>query len=274
MVGTRFYAPEWDRMLGIADNRGFREGAMHGIRFDKPLFPGYLDLPSNNVVFSNSVLDLQLAPESVPYLSSEGTPLLWTHVYGQGKVVFWNWTSSTQKLGRGLLVQSIGLASESFVSAQVASRSLNIDDFPSPVPDSDNPLVRQEYGLSTQDFYERVWWEDMTRFAKVYGWKYTGLLIGNYQNQTDSPLHALTDDYAETIPYFGTKLIGMGGELGLHGYNHQSLVTRGEPVDPDLGYRPWQSEPAMEEGLVHLNDLAKKLFPGHELKTYVPPPMS
>ncbi|KRE39740.1 DUF2194 domain-containing protein [Paenibacillus sp. Soil724D2] len=268
---TRFYAPEWNDMLGIESNNGFIERTIHGIEVNQTVFPGYPNLPASNALFSNSMLDIKLKPQINIYLSAEGTPMLWKNNYGQGSVVFWNSTSSIQKVGRGLMVQSIGLALDSLVTSQVAVRSLNIDDFPSPVPLVVNPLIRQEYGLSTPAFYERIWWADMARFAKLYGWKYTGLMIGNYQNQTSSPLPTLLGNYPKIMPYFGSKLLGLGGEIGLHGYNHQSLVTPEEPINSNLGYVPWSDKASMVESLQRMVELANTLFPGHELKTYVPP---
>nr|WP_193581140.1 DUF2194 domain-containing protein [Paenibacillus aceris] len=268
---TRFYAPEWNDLLGIASNKGYFTGANQGITVNKTVFPGYPDLPETNVLFSNNMLDVELRPQAQIYLSAQKSPLLWTFTYGQGKVVYWNSTSNVQKEGRGLMVQSIGLALDSLVTSQVASRSLNIDDFPSPVPQVDNPLIHKEFGLSTPAFYERIWWEDMVRFSKLYGWKYTGLMIGTYQNQTRPPLPSLLENTPKLIPYFGSKLLSLGGEIGLHGYNHQSLVTADEPIKSELGYIPWPNKAAMVESLQRLTELSSSLFPGHELKTYVPP---
>lgn len=268
---TRFYAPEWNNLLGIGSNNGYFSGSSQGITVNKTVFPGYPDLPETNLIFSSNMLDVKLVPQAQVYLSAQKNPLLWTNTYGQGKVVYWNSTSNVQKEGRGLMVQSIGLALDSFVTSQVASRSLNIDDFPSPVPQVDNPLIHQEFGLSTPAFYERIWWEDMVRFSKLYGWKYTGLMIGTYQNQTSSPLPSLLTDTPKLIPYFGSRLLSLGGEIGLHGYNHQSLVTADEPIKSDLGYVPWPNQAAMAESLKRLTELSESLFPGHELKTYVPP---
>ncbi|MDR6885374.1 DUF2194 domain-containing protein [Bacillus sp. 3255] len=271
LVYTRFYAPAWNGMFGIAANNGYFPGSNRGITVNQTVFPGYPNLPPTNLLFSNNMLDVKLQPEAEVYLTSQGTPLLWTYVYGQGKVVYWNSTASAQKEGRGLMVQSIGLAVDSLVTSQVAARSLNIDDFPSPVPQVDNPLIHREYGLSTPAFYERIWWEDMVRISKLYGWKYTGLIIGTYQNRTEPPLPSLLDGTPELIPYFGSRLLGLGGEIGLHGYNHQSLVTADEPIKPELGYVPWPNQAAMAKSLRRLTELTDSLFPGHELKTYVPP---
>lgn len=271
LVYTRFYAPAWNDMLGIAGNNGFLPGTNTGITVNRTVFPGYPDLPPTNLLYSNNMLDVTLKPETQVYLSSQKKPLLWTYAYGQGKVVYWNSTSAVQKEGRGLLLHSIGLAVDSLVTSQVAVRSLNIDDFPSPVPEVDNPLIHKEYGLSTPAFYERIWWEDMDRFSRLYGWKYTGLLIGTYQNETNPPFPSLLKETPKLIPYFGSRLLSLGGEVGLHGYNHQSLVTADEPIDPELGYVPWPNKSAMAESLRRLTEMAGSLFPGHELKTYVPP---
>ncbi|GAJ15157.1 unnamed protein product, partial [marine sediment metagenome] len=78
-------------------------------------------------------------------------------------------------------------------------------------------------------------------------------------------------NYPKIMPYFGSKLLGLGGEIGLHGYNHQSLVTAKEPIDTNLGYVPWPDKASMVEGLQRMVELSNDLFPGHELKTYVPP---
>ncbi|MGF7030036.1 hypothetical protein J2T17_000941 [Paenibacillus mucilaginosus] len=271
-VMTRFYAPALNELFGMAQNRGFLQGAVQGITMVKPLFPGYPDLPSTNNMFSNSMLDVTLLPASRVYLTAGGVPLLWTHGYGSGRVVYWNSTTGVQKTGRGLLVHSLGLAAESMVTAQAGIRTLEIDDFPSPAPQATNPLVRQEYGLSTLEFYERIWWADMARFAGKYGWKYTGLMIGNYQNRTTPPLPPLTGEGpSQTIRFFGPRLLKLGGELGLHGYNHQSLVTPDEPLPPSLNYVPWPDRGAMAEGLTRLAELAHSYFPDHDLRTYVPP---
>jgi hypothetical protein len=270
-VLTRFHAPQWHELLGIAESTGFRPGVVRGIQIMKPLFPGYPNLSASSKMFSNSMLDVKLKPQAEAYLLSEQLPLLWTYPYGKGKVVVWNQSAGSQKPSRGLLLHSLGLAADSLVTAQVGIRTLDIDDFPSPPPPGTNPLIAQEYGLATLDFYERIWWADMARFAERYGWKYTGLMIGNYQNRTEPPFASLTEGDMQVTQYFGTKLLRIGGELGLHGYNHQSLVTKEEPILAALRYVPWPNRDAMEQGLTKLADLARHNFPKHNLRTYVPP---
>ncbi|WP_269864969.1 DUF2194 domain-containing protein [Paenibacillus caseinilyticus] len=270
-VLTRFYDPRLNELFGIRENRGFLQGTVQGITSVKPLFPGYPDLPSTSLMFSHSMMDVLLLPGSKVYLTAGGVPLLWTSGFGDGRVVFWNSTAGVQKTGRGLLVHSLGLAADSLVTAQAGIRTLEIDDFPSPPPEATNPLVRQEYGLSTKDFYERIWWADLSRFAIKYGWKYTGLMIGTYDSRTAPPLPPLTGENPETVRFFGSRLLKLGGELGLHGYNHQPLVTPEEPLPSSLQYVPWPNREAMGEGLVRLTAVAGSYFPSHDLRTYVPP---
>ncbi|WP_281888884.1 DUF2194 domain-containing protein [Paenibacillus sp. YYML68] len=270
-VLTRFLEPSWNELLGIRINEGYLNNTAYGIQFIKSVFPGYPSLPETNKTLSNSMLKVELNEAADVYAAVEKVPLLWTHSYGQGKVLVWNATGNTQKSVRGLLVHSLGLVTDSLVTAQVGIRSLNIDDFPSPAPDATNPIIAKEYGMSTADYYERVWWTDMERFALQYNWKYTGLMIGNYRNETTPPFASLVEEDAHVTRYFGSKLLRIGGELGVHGYNHQSLVTTEEPIPAYLGYKPWPNVEAMTLGLKQLAELAHYHLPEHELRTYVPP---
>jgi hypothetical protein len=62
----------------------------------------------------------------------------------------------------------------------------------------------------------------------------------------------------------------MGGELGLHGYNHQSLAPDGYN-QAELDYVPWESKADMVEGLQELRRYIKSAYPDYDFQTYVPP---
>jgi hypothetical protein len=66
-------------------------------------------------------------------------------------------------------------------------------------------------------------------------------------------------------------LIAHGGEVGLHGYNHQSLVTADEPIDPTYGYVPWKDKDEMKRSLLQAESVFANYFPAETLKSYVPP---
>jgi hypothetical protein len=62
----------------------------------------------------------------------------------------------------------------------------------------------------------------------------------------------------------------MGGVLGLHGYNHQSLAPAGYNQD-ELDYVPWESKEDMVESLQELRRYIKSAYPDYDFQSYVPP---
>ena len=88
-----------------------------------------------------------------------------------------------------------------------------LDDFPSPVPSGDGKYVKRDYGTSIQDFYTNIWWPDMLALADEHGVRYTGVIIENYEDDTDGTVKTTTD--TERFQYFGNMLLHRGGELGV-----------------------------------------------------------
>lgn len=146
-----------------------------------------------------------------------------------------------------------------------------IDDFPAPTPEGDFSKIYDETGLSTADFYREEWWPWMLDNAKKYHLKYTGLIIETYGKQVKGPFHELSGRSArDNVVIYGRELLKAGGELGLHGYNHQSLAVAGYNQDK-LGYVPWESEEDMIEATQELYRYVKSLYPDYEFRVYVPP---
>ena len=107
--------------------------------------------------------------------------------------------------------------------------------------------------------------------AKRYDLKYTGVMIETYGAQVHGPFHELPGRAArDNVIIYGRELLQAGGELGLHGYNHQSLAPAGYGEDVH-GYVPWESEQDMIEATQELYRYAKSLYPGYEFRVYVPP---
>ena len=91
--------------------------------------------------------------------------------------------------------------------------------------------------MSISEFYTNVWWKDLYNLAEQYGLRYTGLVIEQYSDETEAPFAANED--TRRFRYFGNMLLGQGGEIGLHGYNHMplcltGLITKGNmiPIRP------------------------------------------
>jgi hypothetical protein len=271
IITTRLEGSEWDSLTGIKENRGFYSKEVFGMHFEKTIFPGYPNLDKEAAILSNSMLDVTLMPEAQIYITAEKHPMLWTYNVGQGKVVYWNATSLDNKIIRGLLLHSIGLAAPAFVTGQVAAKGLHIDDFPAPVPEGASDSITKQYDMSISDFFKKIWWTDMKSFAHQFDLIYTAYIIGTYRNDDTLDAGAVISLDEGPYLYYGRELLSMGGELGLHGYNHQPLVTANEPIDPSLRYRVWDGSVQMREGLKKVETAFNHFFPEFKLKSYVPP---
>ncbi|MDY6268278.1 MAG: DUF2194 domain-containing protein [Selenomonadaceae bacterium] len=210
--------------------------------------------------------DAELEAESIV-----GMPLIWKHMYGDGQVYGYNGAERDDKTNEGVLASMIAHCGEDSIYPVVGVKLFFIDDFPAPTPEGDFSKIYDETGLSTADFYRKEWWPWMLANAKRYDLKYTGLIIETYGNQVKGPFHELPGRAArDNLVIYGRELLKAGGELGLHGYNHQSLAPAGYHQDK-LGYVPWESEQDMIEAMQELHRYVKSLYPDYEFRVYVPP---
>ncbi|WP_079479169.1 DUF2194 domain-containing protein [Halobacillus salinus] len=270
MIAGRFVDRTWNDLVGIASLGDFVDD-IYGIEFEQEVFPGYTNLMPEDSQLNHSMAEVEVKPESSVYLTAEDEPLMWVHPYGQGKVLFWNSTIVVDKAVRGLILQSISFLPPEFVSTQAAIKVLHIDDFPSPVPYETSESIKQQYDLSIKDFYKEIWWQDMLKIADQYNFALTGYMIGTYRDDTKIRGEELIERSKFPMLYFGRSLLRYDGEIGLHGYNHQSMVTADEPTNPDLGYREWESQEAMESSIAEAASLFSYYFPDEDLTSYVPP---
>lgn len=271
VFANRFKDPAWNEVTGIEEIGAFVPD-VYGLNFEETIFPGYIDLNPPEDLFVHSVVDFAIADETNVLLSAEGFPVLWEHEVGEGNVLYWNTTITDQKMIRGLFVQTLGTLPPVFVGAQAAIKLMYIDDFPAPVMDgkmkdvSATPLDK-----SVKDFFAEDWWEDMVDMAQDDDVVYTGAMIGTYEEEMELVDEQLIKRGEFPMLYFGRKLVAQGGEIGLHGYNHQSLVTAEEPIDPTYGYIPWKDKDEMKRSLLQAESVFANYFPAESLKSYVPP---
>ncbi|RWZ60551.1 DUF2194 domain-containing protein [Halobacillus fulvus] len=269
-VGARFLDPSWNSLVGIEQSNGFTD-ALHGMQFKEVLHPAYPNIGPESRLFTHSSIDVVLNDAAKVLAEAEGTPVLWSHSYGEGNVMFWNTTAVVDKNTRGLLLRSLAQLPPVMVSAQAAIKVMHIDDFPAPLPFETSDIIQQEFDLSTKDFYTDIWWEDMKNLAESYDLAYTGYLIGTYRDDTQLVGEGLVTRNRYPMLFFGRSLLSFGGEIGLHGYNHQSLVTGDEPLDPELGYVPWEDQEQMARSIEEVQEMFHYYFPQERLTTYVPP---
>lgn len=267
---VRSYLPALDLVVGIAQNRGFARQHAVGINLGENIFPGIdaMELPD----FAQSILDVSLRDEvSVLATAGDERALIWTSNHGDGQVLYVNSTMFQAKKNRGLLLQCLAYLPDFFVSTIFNAIIFNIDDFPAPISLGRHPRIYNEYLMTTIDFFRQVWWPDTYNFARRFNLRLTGLSMLTFNSDTVSPLGPPYEATMRQWAYFGRRLLEAGGELGLHGYNHQSLAKEGQMLFADYGYSPWESQQTMEEGLRIVAEAIRSLFGNVRIFSYVAP---
>jgi hypothetical protein len=272
-VGIRFLDPELNELMGIEEAVGFQQDPVFGLTFTKSIFPLYEDIKDEEERVPNSSLEVTLQPDTDVYIKSGdgSTPLLWYHNYGEGKVAYWNATMLHGKGSRGLLLQSLSLLPPKFVASRLEMSVFFIDDFPAPFPDGEHENITPNYHLEVAPFYRQVWWPDLKKIREQYQLKYTVAFIGTYQSDVSLKINDLIKQNQSKFLYYGRDALQAGDEISLHGYNHQSLVTKDEPIDPTYGYVPWKDQKSMEDATRIALNAQEYLFPNYKIETYVPP---
>jgi len=216
-----------------------------------------------------SSLDIELIDGAKVYAStSNGDPLIWTYELGKGKFVISNF-AYVDKCYRGVFASAYSLMNDVCAYPVINASTFYLDDFPSPVPSGDGQYIQRDYGMSIAEFYSGKWWPDLLQIANKYNIPFTGLIIETYDDKTSGKLESnkSTGDYY----YYGNMLLNKGGELGLHGYNHQPLCLDSFEYADDLGYKTWESIDEMYFSLEELIDFSRNLFPDETFSVYVPP---
>ena len=131
------------------------------------------------------------------------------------------------------------------------------------------PAAMVLYRMSIADFYSKVWWPDLVKLAQQYSIRFTGVMIENYEDDTQSTPVRQPD--TQQFRYYGSLLLQQGGEVGFHGYNHQPLVLPDTDYKDLYSYRQWPSEDAIVAAMNELIDFQKTVLPNTEGSVYVPP---
>lgn len=256
--------------LGVADMG--EEVSASGIRVIGSMYLGLQGFGFDSNNYNTSTTDVKLKADAVTELTSEdGLPFIWSYPSGKGKYIVDNCRERDDKNNYGLYTAILSQLSADYIYPVMNMQLYFIDDFPAPVPEGELDTIYQETGLDTADFYRKLWWPTMLDNAEKYNLKYTGLIIESYGDQVKGPFAPLPDGEARNnLIVYGRELLKSGGELGIHGYNHQSLALAGHGQER-LGYVPWGSQADMEEALTELKRYINDVYPGYEIHAYVPP---
>ncbi len=224
-------------LLGLRPDYDMKiDNTAKGIHFRTPVLPGMEGLKIEREAFHNGFRADNFVPTIKVHASSvsqENYPLLLEHQIGGGRVVLYNSSNPFEKQGRGLFFAGLLLGLEGIPYPQLNVASIFLDDFPSPLYKTRKEPVWSEMQLNMADFVEAVWWPDMEQLAKRHRLKYTAYVCFDYNDRVTPPYmfrewdESTGAEGARSIKVsaaLGRKVIEAGHEIGLHGYNHQSLL--------------------------------------------------
>ncbi|MFC5469425.1 DUF2194 domain-containing protein [Cohnella suwonensis] len=257
------------RKLGILNVGDYIEG--QGIKLTSNVLIGEKGLVMDDPFMQNSLLTLELDDDSrIMATTAKGVPMLWDRSYGKGKFMVFNGTMLEGKLSRGLLAGAISMLIPDFIYPIFNSKVVYIDDFPAPIRKGIDPEIYREYKRDIPAFFRDIWWPGMLKAAKQNNVLYTAVVIESYNDRVEPPFDNPSDAEKKGLVSYGREVIKSEGEIGIHGYNHQSLQTNRELAD-EYGYNPWNGVEPMAESLKEAVRFIKSAFPSYKITTYVPP---
>ncbi|MBQ4900393.1 DUF2194 domain-containing protein [Paenibacillus sp. Marseille-P2973] len=257
------------RKLGIVSVGGTYPAK--GIELNSNILIGEKGYKSNDPYFVNISNVVEIDGRSELLASAmDGNPLIWRTEYGDGAFLVMNGTMLQEKVNRGLFSGAISMLEPDYIYPVFNSKLIYIDDFPSPIPEGSVPSIYDVYHKDIKQFYREIWWPDMLKAAKRAGLKYTAGIIQSYQNDVEGPFQYPADEDRYNLISYGREVIKSGGEIGIHGYNHQSLQTDLRIADY-YEYKVWKSQEKMEQAVAEVLEFAHRAFPNYQIMSYIPP---
>ncbi|MCH7321058.1 DUF2194 domain-containing protein [Solibacillus sp. MA9] len=258
-----------NRQLGIIDYSDFTTTT--GIEVTSNVLIGAKGRVFLEGSLNDSSLNVTIESTIEPAMKNlSGVPLLWKKEFGEGNFIILNLNIAAEKYSRGVIAGMLSMPGDPFIYPIFNSKTFFIDDFPAPIAKGRNEIIYKEFELDLPNFYRNVWWPDMLEASQKFNLVYTGALIESYEDKVTPPFNNSQDIELTYLVGFGRELINSGGEIGYHGYNHQSL-TLDSAVSKTFGYNHWQSIDHMKQALREVETYTKKAFPSYTVSSYVPP---
>ncbi len=257
------------RKLGIF-NTGGRIDAQ-GIRLTSNLLIGEKGLLLDEEFINNPMNAVELEPASrVLAETADGYPLLWDHPYGEGKFMVFNGVMLQEKMSRGVIAGAIGALIPDFIYPVFNSKVMFIDDFPAPFPRGTDEMIYELYKRDIPTFFRDIWWSQILKASKKYDLRMTAVLIQSYNDRVNPPFADPVDEDKQALISYGREVLKSGGEIGLHGYNHQSLQLSHETAKA-FGYKAWGSVENMAAAVREAVNYFRDAYPHYSMAVYVPP---
>lgn len=263
----------WGDLLGISLEKRISSVPADSLRFHTELLAGVNGREFSDDVISCNILNCTLNNDCVLHLSTgdeTGAPILWEHPFGKGMVIVCNGDIMEAKCDRGIVAASYCRFYPVYAYPVINACVYCIDDLPSPIPAGYDDNITSQYGYTVSDFYANVWMPAMQSLYEKYGIKFSTFTIQTYEDNVEGPFN--NTDYQKYAVYYASLILNMGGEIGIHGYNHQPLVMEGYQLDEEnAGYKPWTSLSSMIEAtrntIAYTESLADDVF----VQAYVAP---
>ena len=255
--------------LGILHHNFFTE--TRGIQMTSNLLIGAKGKKFLYESLTDISLDIVLKNDLEVYIrNDQNLPIAWKAPFKQGHFVIFNANMLSEKMARGIIAGLLSISEETYIYPIFNSKTFYIDDFPAPLPEGTIDVIYGEFERDLPDFFKSIWWPNMIKAANKYDLTYTGAMIQTYNDVVAPPFETSDTEALNTLIRFGRELIQSGGELGYHGYNHQSLTTD-FAISDSFGYNTWQDKEHMIDALTTLNEYVQKAFPSYVITSYVPP---
>lgn len=246
-------------------------GLTTGIHLTSNVLIGENGLKTGADFINNAAISVELDEHARLLAESlEGVPLMWHRPYGAGSFIVFNGEMLEQKSNRGLIAGGFSLMKPVGFYPVFNAKLFYIDDFPSPIAKGLNVDIYREYKKDMPAFYRDVWWPDMLKAAKRYNVKYTAAVIQSYTDNVTPPFQHPIDQESHNLISYGREVIKSGGEISIHGYNHQSL-TMDKSVSSYFGYKAWMSQEDMAASIEEVVRYVGSAFPNYTAMSYVPP---
>jgi hypothetical protein len=212
--------------------------AENGLHFPGRAFPAFAGLTlGETYMVGHASLDVwALRDVEIIATTLTGKPIVWRNSFGAGRVIYWNTGFLSEKFARGLIIETLQCLRPIAVLPLVNAGVLQVDDFPAPLSDDLHGAVAAEFpDLTGSQFYCTIWYPDLIGVAAKAAMPISLFCTFDYTNRTTPPF----------VPWRDTPLVaGLGDpsrdtfaaaralppdEMGLHGFNHLSLVSDAWP---------------------------------------------
>ena len=222
-----------EQKLGIISS-GYENTEVDSIYFDKDFLIGGGQAYTIMDPY-DSAWEVELAESARVYArvgDQNGTPVIWEEDYGKGRFVVDNF-GLYEKAVRGFYAASYSLLTDAGGYTVINGSVFYLDDFPSPVPGGDGTYVRRDYNTNIADFYSNIWWPDMMSLAAEHGVRYTGVMIENYEDETDGEIVKQTD--TQRFQYFGNMILHQLKSAGFDWKEMRDIFVTHKHIDHLLG---------------------------------------